>query len=311
MFHHVSVMLNETIDYLNIKEDGVYVDCTLGGAGHALYLLNQLNDKGRLIAIDQDLTAIENAKEVLKEHLHKVTFVHNNFRELTNILNELEIDKVDGIYYDLGVSSPQLDVPERGFSYHNDAKLDMRMDQTQSLSAYEVVNQWSYEALVKIFYRYGEEKFSKQIARRIEAHREQQSIETTLELVDVIKEGIPAKARRKGGHPAKRVFQAIRIAVNDELSAFEDSVEQAIECVKVGGRISVITFHSLEDRLCKQIFQEFEKGPDVPRGLPVIPEAYTPKLKRVNRKPITATDDDLNDNNRARSAKLRVAEILK
>ena len=289
----------------------MYVDCTLGGAGHALYLLNQLNDKGRLIAIDQDLTAIENAKEVLKEHLHKVTFVHNNFRELTNILNELEIDKVDGIYYDLGVSSPQLDVPERGFSYHNDAKLDMRMDQTQSLSAYEVVNQWSYEALVKIFYRYGEEKFSKQIARKIEAHREQQPIETTLELVDVIKEGIPAKARRKGGHPAKRVFQAIRIAVNDELSAFEDSVEQAIECVKVGGRISVITFHSLEDRLCKQIFQEFEKGPDVPRGLPVIPEAYTPKLKRVNRKPITATDDDLNENNRARSAKLRVAEILK
>ena len=311
MFNHVSVMLNETIDYLNIKEDGVYVDCTLGGAGHALYLLNQLNDKGRLIAIDQDLTAIENAKEVLKEHLHKVTFVHNNFRELTNILNELEIEKVDGIYYDLGVSSPQLDVPERGFSYHNDAKLDMRMDQTQSLSAYEVVNQWSYEALVRIFFRYGEEKFSKQIARRIEAHREQQPIETTLELVDVIKEGIPAKARRKGGHPAKRVFQAIRIAVNDELSAFEDSVEQAIECVKVGGRISVITFHSLEDRLCKQIFQEFEKGPDVPRGLPVIPEAYTPKLKRVNRKPITATDDDLNDNNRARSAKLRVAEILK
>ncbi|MCG2245989.1 16S rRNA (cytosine(1402)-N(4))-methyltransferase RsmH [Staphylococcus epidermidis] len=311
MFHHVSVMLNETIDYLNIKEDGVYVDCTLGGAGHALYLLNQLNDKGRLIAIDQDLTAIENAKEVLKEHLHKVTFVHNNFRELTNILNELEIEKVDGIYYDLGVSSPQLDVPERGFSYHNDAKLDMRMDQTQSLSAYEVVNQWSYEALVRIFFRYGEEKFSKQIARRIEAHREQQPIETTLELVDVIKEGIPAKARRKGGHPAKRVFQAIRIAVNDELSAFEDSVEQAIECVKVGGRISVITFHSLEDRLCKQIFQEFEKGPDVPRGLPVIPEAYTPKLKRVNRKPITATDDDLNDNNRARSAKLRVTEILK
>lgn len=311
MFHHVSVMLNETIDYLNIKEDGVYVDCTLGGAGHALYLLNQLNDEGRLIAIDQDLTALENAKVVLKEHLHKVTFVHNNFRELTNILNELEIEKVDGIYYDLGVSSPQLDVPERGFSYHNDAKLDMRMDQTQSLSAYEVVNQWSYEALVRIFFRYGEEKFSKQIARRIEAHREQQPIETTLELVDVIKEGIPAKARRKGGHPAKRVFQAIRIAVNDELSAFEDSVEQAIECVKVGGRISVITFHSLEDRLCKQIFQEFEKGPDVPRGLPVIPEAYTPKLKRVNRKPITATDDDLNDNNRARSAKLRVAEILK
>ena len=311
MFHHVSVMLNETIDYLNIKEDGVYVDCTLGGAGHALYLLNQLNDEGRLIAIDQDLTAIENAKEVLKEHLHKVTFVHNNFRELTNILKELNIEKVDGIYYDLGVSSPQLDVPERGFSYHHDAKLDMRMDQTQSLSAYEVVNEWSYEALVKIFYRYGEEKFSKQIARRIETNREQQPIETTLQLVDIIKEGIPAKARRKGGHPAKRVFQAIRIAVNDELSAFEDSIEQAIENVKVNGRISVITFHSLEDRLCKQIFQEYEKGPEVPRGLPIIPEAYSPKLKRVNRKPITATEEDLDENNRARSAKLRVAEILK
>lgn len=311
MFHHISVMLNETIDYLNIKEDGVYVDCTLGGAGHALYLLNQLSDEGRLIAIDQDLTAIENAKDVLKEHLHKVTFIHSNFRELTQILNELNIEKVDGIYYDLGVSSPQLDVPERGFSYHHDAKLDMRMDQTQSLSAYEVVNEWPYEALVKIFYRYGEEKFSKQIARRIEANREKQPIETTLELVEVIKEGIPAKARRKGGHPAKRVFQAIRIAVNDELSAFENSIEQAIGLVKVNGRISVITFHSLEDRLCKQMFQEYEKGPDVPRGLPVIPEAYTPKLKRVNRKPITATDEDLDDNNRARSAKLRIAEILK
>lgn len=311
MFHHISVMLNETIDYLNIKEDGVYVDCTLGGAGHALYLLNQLSDEGRLIAIDQDLTAIENAKDVLKEHLHKVTFIHSNFRELTQILNELNIEKVDSIYYDLGVSSPQLDVPERGFSYHHDAKLDMRMDQTQSLSAYEVVNEWPYEALVKIFYRYGEEKFSKQIARRIEANREKQPIETTLELVEVIKEGIPAKARRKGGHPAKRVFQAIRIAVNDELSAFEDSIEQAIGLVKVNGRISVITFHSLEDRLCKQMFQEYEKGPDVPRGLPVIPEAYTPKLKRVNRKPITATDEDLDDNNRARSAKLRIAEILK
>ncbi|MEW7703459.1 16S rRNA (cytosine(1402)-N(4))-methyltransferase RsmH [Staphylococcus aureus] len=311
MFHHISVMLNETIDYLNVKENGVYIDCTLGGAGHALYLLNQLNDDGRLIAIDQDQTAIDNAKEVLKDLLHKVTFVRSNFRELTQILKDLNIEKVDGIYYDLGVSSPQLDIPERGFSYHHDATLDMRMDQTQELTAYEIVNNWSYEALVKIFYRYGEEKFSKQIARRIEAHREQQPITTTLELVDIIKEGIPAKARRKGGHPAKRVFQALRIAVNDELSAFEDSIEQAIELVKVDGRISVITFHSLEDRLCKQVFQEYEKGPEVPRGLPVIPEAYTPKLKRVNRKPITATEEDLDDNNRARSAKLRVAEILK
>ncbi|ANZ33619.1 16S rRNA (cytosine(1402)-N(4))-methyltransferase RsmH [Staphylococcus carnosus] len=311
MFHHVSVMLRETIDELNVKKDGVYVDCTLGGAGHALYLLNQLDENGHLIAIDQDLTAIENAKEVLKDHLDQVTFVHSNFRQINQILDDLDIDKVDGIYYDLGVSSPQLDVPERGFSYHQDARLDMRMDQTQELSAYEVVNEWPYEDLVRIFYRYGEEKFSKQIARRIEKTRENEPIETTLQLVDVIKEGIPAKARRKGGHPAKRVFQAIRIAVNDELKAFEDSLEQAIERVKVHGRISVITFHSLEDRLCKQIFQEYEKGPEVPRELPIIPEEYTPKLKRVNRKPISASEEDLAENNRARSAKLRVAEILK
>ncbi|EHA6121475.1 16S rRNA (cytosine(1402)-N(4))-methyltransferase RsmH [Staphylococcus pseudintermedius] len=311
MFHHISVLLKETVDQLNIKEYGVYVDCTLGGAGHSQYLLNQLSDEGRLIAIDQDMTAINHAKEKLQQDLHKVTFVHNNFRNLANILAELNIDKVDGILYDLGVSSPQLDVPERGFSYQHNAKLDMRMDQTQPLSAYEVVNTWSYETLVKIFFRYGEEKFSKQIARKIEARRQQQPIETTFDLVACIKEGIPAKARRKGGHPAKRVFQAIRIAVNDELAAFEDSLEQAIDHVKVNGRISVITFHSLEDRLCKQMFQEYEKGPDVPRGLPVLPEAYTPKLKRVNRKPIVADATDLEDNHRARSAKLRVAEILK
>ncbi|HHU6750733.1 TPA: 16S rRNA (cytosine(1402)-N(4))-methyltransferase RsmH [Staphylococcus pseudintermedius] len=311
MFHHISVLLKETVDQLNIKEDGVYVDCTLGGAGHSQYLLNQLSDEGRLIAIDQDMTAINHAKEKLQQDLHKVTFVHHNFRNLANILAELNIDKVDGILYDLGVSSPQLDVPERGFSYQHNAKLDMRMDQTQPLTAYEVVNTWSYEALVKIFFRYGEEKFSKQIARKIEARRQQQPIETTFDLVECIKEGIPAKARRKGGHPAKRVFQAIRIAVNDELAAFEDSLEQAIDHVKVNGRISVITFHSLEDRLCKQMFQEYEKGPDVPRGLPVLPEAYTPKLKRVNRKPIVADATDLEDNHRARSAKLRVAEILK
>nr|WP_306417663.1 16S rRNA (cytosine(1402)-N(4))-methyltransferase RsmH [Staphylococcus auricularis] len=311
VFHHISVMLKETIDELNIKEDGVYVDCTLGGAGHALYLLEQLSDDGHLIAIDQDEEALKNAKKVLKDHLHKVTLIHNNFRNITQILEDLNIEKVDGIYYDLGVSSPQLDVPERGFSYHHDAALDMRMDQTQSLSAYDVVNDWEFNDLMRIFQRYGEEKFAKQIARRIEQHRETKPINTTLELVDIIKEGIPAKARRKGGHPAKRVFQAIRIAVNDELAAFEDSLEQAIELVKVNGRISVITFHSLEDRLCKQMFQEYEKGPDVPRGLPVLPEAYTPKLKRVNRKPITASEEDLSENNRARSAKLRVAEIMK
>lgn len=311
MFHHISVLLKETVDQLNINPDGIYVDCTLGGAGHSLYLLSQLSEQGRLIAFDQDTTAIEHAKEKLKDYSDKVTFVHRNFRDLNQVLDDLNIDKVDGILYDLGVSSPQLDVPERGFSYHYDAKLDMRMDQTQSLSAYEVVNEWSYEALVKIFFRYGEEKFSKQIARRIETKRQERPITTTFDLVDCIKEGIPAKARRTGGHPAKRIFQAIRIAVNDELKAFEDSLEQAIERVHVHGRISVITFHSLEDRLCKQMFQEYEKGPDVPRGLPVVPEAYTPKLKRVNRKPIVASHEDLEENNRARSAKLRVAEILK
>lgn len=311
MFHHVSVLLRETVDKLDIKPDGTYVDCTLGGAGHSLYLAEQLNDDGHLIAIDQDETAIQHAKNILKDHIHKVTFVQDNFRNLEHILEELHISKVDGVLYDLGVSSPQLDTPERGFSYHYDAKLDMRMDQSQSLSAYEVVNEWSYEQLVKIFFRYGEEKFSKQIARKIEARREQAPIETTFELVDLIKEGIPAAKRRKGGHPAKRVFQAVRIAVNDELGAFEESIEAAIQHVKVGGRISVITFHSLEDRLCKQVFQEYEKGPDVPRGLPVVPEEYQPKLKRVNRKPIISDDEELEENNRARSAKLRVAEILK
>lgn len=311
MFHHVSVLLKETVDKLDIKPDGTYVDCTLGGAGHSLYLVQQLNEEGHLIAIDQDETAIQHAKNILKDHIHKVTFVQDNFRNLEHILETLDISKVDGVLYDLGVSSPQLDTPERGFSYHYDAKLDMRMDQTQSLSAYEVINEWPYEQLVKIFFRYGEEKFSKQIARKIEARRENAPIETTFELVDLIKEGIPAAKRRKGGHPAKRVFQAVRIAVNDELGAFEKSIEAAIQHVKVGGRISVITFHSLEDRLCKQVFQEYEKGPDVPRGLPVVPEEYQPKLKRVNRKPIISNDKELEENNRARSAKLRVAEILK
>src|SRR5699024_3169273 len=204
-----------------------------------LYLAEQLNDDGHLIAIDQDETAIQHAKNILKDHIHKVTFVQDNFRNLEHILESLDISKVDGVLYDLDVSSRQLDFAERGF-------------------------------------RYGEEKFSKQIARKIEARRENAPIETTFELVDLIKEGIPAAKRRKGGHPAKRVFQAVRIAVNDELGAFEESIEAAIQHVKVGGRISVITFHSLEDRLCKQVFQEYEKGPDVPRGLPVVPEEYQP-----------------------------------
>lgn len=310
MFHHITVLLKETVDQLNINPNGIYVDCTLGGAGHSLYLVKQLTN-GRLISIDQDQTALDNAEIILKDYLDKVTFVKDNFRNLRTILNDLNIDKVDGILYDLGVSSPQLDVGERGFSYHQEARLDMRMDQSQELSAFEVVNEWPYEKLVSIFFRYGEEKFSKQIARKIENARATAPIETTSELVELIKDAIPAPARRTGGHPAKRVFQAIRIAVNDELGAFEESIEQAIDSVKVGGRISVITFHSLEDRLCKQVFQEYEKGPDIPRGLPVIPDEYKPKLKRVNRKPIVSSQEELDDNNRARSAKLRVVEILK
>lgn len=311
MFHHITVLLKETVDMLDIKEDGIYVDCTLGGAGHSSYLVQQLSENGRLIAIDQDDHALNNAETVLHDYMDRVTLVKGNFRNLRSILDDLNIDKVDGILYDLGVSSPQLDEAERGFSYHNNARLDMRMDQQQALSAYEVVNEWSYERLVSIFYRYGEEKFSKQIARTIEKKREIEPIETTEQLVEIIKESIPAPARRKGGHPAKRVFQAIRIAVNDELGAFEESIEQAIHSVRKGGRISVITFHSLEDRMCKQVFQEYEKGPDVPRGLPVIPEEYQPKLKRVNRKPIASTEEELSSNNRARSAKLRVVQVLK
>jgi 16S rRNA (cytosine1402-N4)-methyltransferase len=240
-----------------------------------------------------------------------VTFVKANFRELTAELQRFGVTEVDGILYDLGVSSPQLDEAERGFSYHQDAPLDMRMDQDASLSAYQVINEYSYHELVKIFFRYGEEKFSKQIARLIERRREVKPIETTGELVDLIKEAIPAPARRKGGHPAKRVFQAVRIAVNDELGAIESSLEQAIDMLAIGGRVSVITFHSLEDRIVKTIFKEFSAPKDMPPGLPMVPEDFQPILKLVNRKPIIPSEEELQDNNRARSAKLRIAEKMK
>lgn len=232
----------------------------------------------------------------------------SNFRYLSEKLHELGITEVDGILFDLGVSSPQLDTPERGFSYHHDAPLDMRMDQDAPLTAYDVVNNWSYEQLVRIFFQYGEEKFSKQITRKIEAYRENKAIETTGELVELIKEGIPAPARRTGGHPAKRVFQAIRIAVNDELKVFEEALESAIEMVKPGGRISVITFHSLEDRICKTTFKRNSTTPQLPPGLPIIPDEFKPKLKLITRKPILPSDEELEENNRARSAKLRIAE---
>ncbi|BAQ10423.1 S-adenosyl-methyltransferase mraw [Bacillus sp. OxB-1] len=308
MFQHTTVLLHEAVEGLNIKNDGIYVDCTLGGAGHSREIAKQLAEGGRLICFDQDLTAIEAAKETLREYLPNVTFIHSNFRNLKTELEKIGIDGVDGILYDLGVSSPQLDTPERGFSYHHDAPLDMRMDQDAPLTAYDIVNEWPYEELVRIFFRYGEEKFSKQIARKIEEARKHSPIRTTTELAELIKSGIPAATRRTGGHPAKRVFQAIRIAVNDELGAAEQSLTDAIALLNPEGRISVITFHSLEDRLCKTIFKEASSLPDLPPNLPVIPEGMEPLLKLVTRKPIVPTEKEIEENKRARSAKLRVAE---
>ncbi|HCM89336.1 MULTISPECIES: 16S rRNA (cytosine(1402)-N(4))-methyltransferase RsmH [Vagococcus] len=311
-FEHVTVLLKETVDGLNVKPNGIYVDCTLGGAGHSQYLLSQLSEKGHLYAFDQDETAIQHASNKLKNELeqNKVTFIQANFRYLKAELAKHGVDEIDGILYDLGVSSPQLDEGERGFSYHQDAPLDMRMDQTAPISAFDVVNEYSYEQLVKIFFRYGEEKFSKQIARLIEKKRIEKPIETTGELVELIKEAIPAPARRKGGHPAKRIFQAIRIEVNSELEVIGESLEQAIELLNHEGRISVITFHSLEDKIVKNIYKEYSRPKDLPPGLPMVPVEYQPTLKFINRKPIVASDEELEANNRSRSAKLRVAEKI-
>lgn len=308
MFKHDTVLLKETIDGLNIKPDGIYVDATLGGGGHTSYLLSKLTT-GRVISFDQDILAINHAKEKFDDD--RLTLVHRNFEFIKEELNTLGIEKIDGILYDLGVSSPQLDLVERGFSHSKTARLDMRMDQTQSLDAYEIVNTYSYEELVRIFFRYGEEKFSKQIAREIESRRKEKPIETTTELADIIKSKIPEKFKRMKGHPARRVFQALRIAVNNELQVFENSLQDAIELLNKGGRVSVITFHSLEDRICKQIYLEYERGPELPKNMPIIPEGYEPSLKRVNKKPILASEKELEENSRARSARLRIAEKLK
>ncbi|WP_100404572.1 16S rRNA (cytosine(1402)-N(4))-methyltransferase RsmH [Bacillus solitudinis] len=308
MFTHITVLREESVEGLNIRPDGVYVDCTLGGAGHSALILQQLGEKGHLFAFDQDDKALDYAREKLAPYEGKFTLIRSNFRFVKQELINRGIDGVDGILFDLGVSSPQLDEAERGFSYHQDAPLDMRMDQTSSLSAYHVVNEWEFHQLVRIISRYGEEKFAKQIARKIEAFREKKPIETTGELVDIIKDAIPAPARRTGGHPAKRTFQAIRIAVNDELGAFEEALESAIDLTNQNGRICVITFHSLEDRLCKEIFKEHSKGPDLPPGFPVIPEGYETILKLITRKPIVPSNEELEGNNRSRSAKLRIAE---
>ncbi|MBP3041440.1 16S rRNA (cytosine(1402)-N(4))-methyltransferase RsmH [Bacillaceae bacterium Marseille-Q3522] len=310
MFQHKTVLLQEAVEGLNIKKNGIYVDCTLGGAGHSQLILQRLGKDGRLVAFDQDETAVQHAAAKLASYKN-LTIINRNFLYLTEELHKAGIKKVDGILYDLGVSSPQLDNPERGFSYHHDAPLDMRMDTTASLSAHDVVNKWSYGQLVKIFYKYGEEKFSKQIARKIEAAREGASIESTGQLVSLIKEAIPAPARRKGGHPAKRIFQAIRIAVNDELTVFERSLQQAINLLNIDGRLSVITFHSLEDRICKYTFKNAGEANDLPPGLPVIPEEYQPILKIITKKPILPSEEELENNNRARSAKLRIAEKVR
>lgn len=308
-FVHETVLLKETIDGLELNPAGAYVDCTLGGAGHAAYLLSQLSPKGRLFAMDQDQVAIDNGHQRLKEYVDQgqVTFIHANFRHIEQALHQEGVHLVDGVYYDLGVSSPQLDVAARGFSYHQEARLDMRMNQDQDFDAYELVNTWSYDDLARIIFRYGEEKFAKRIASAIERERTKKPIETTTELAEIIKEAIPAATRRTGGHPAKRTFQAIRIAVNDELGALEESLEQALKLLKVGGRVAVISFHSLEDRLVKQIFKQKTMLPELPRNLPVLnqPEA---EYRLVNRKVIVADDDELDQNNRARSAKLRIIE---
>ncbi|ETY73937.1 16S rRNA (cytosine(1402)-N(4))-methyltransferase RsmH [Lactiplantibacillus fabifermentans] len=311
-FEHTTVLLHEAVAALAIKPAGVYVDCTLGGGGHSREILKQLGPDGHLFSFDQDQTAIDYNQENLAEYVAsgQLTFIKSNFANLKAELADRGILSVDGIVYDLGVSSPQFDNAERGFSYQHDAPLDMRMDQSAPLTAQTVVNDWPYTDLVRIFYRYGEEKFSKQVARAIEREREHAPIETTGQLVDIIKEAIPARARRTGGHPAKRVFQAIRIAVNNELGVLETSLEQAVDLIGVPGRVSVITFQSLEDRLVKTIFKEHSDLPELPPGLPVIPAEMQPDYRLVNRKPILPSDDEVAANRRARSAKLRVIERI-
>jgi 16S rRNA (cytosine1402-N4)-methyltransferase len=316
LFHHITVLKEEATEGLNIKQDGIYVDCTLGGGGHSSVIASKLGPGGRLIALDQDDWALDNAREKLAPYGDRITLVKTNFRDLEQVLKELDVPmkdgvpQVDGILYDLGVSSPQFDEGERGFSYNHDAPLDMRMDQDASLTAKEIVNEWPEEEIARILYRYGEEKFSRRIARVIVEKRKQSPIETTGELVELIKEGIPAAARRTGGHPAKRSFQALRIAVNDELGAFEEALHQAVRCLAPGGRVSVITFHSLEDRICKQIFSSYLEKCTCPPDFPLCVCGGKGAMRLVNRKPLIPTETELAENSRARSAKLRVAEKL-
>ena len=312
MFEHKTVLLEETINGLAVNPDGVYVDCTLGGGGHAEYLLTKLGTKGHLYAFDQDQQALEYVQKKLKKYIEQdqLTLIQSNFRSIKSALNEKGISVVDGIYYDLGVSSPQFDQADRGFSYRMDARLDMRMNRQQSLSAFEVVNEWDYDGLVRIIYRYGEEKFAKRIARRIETQRKVQAIETTGQLAELVKEAIPAATRRSGGHPAKRTFQAIRIAVNDELMALEESLDQGLSLLSQHGRLAVISFHSLEDRLVKQMFKQVSSVPETPRNLPILTQQEA-EYRLVNRKPIVADAIELAENRRAHSAKLRIIERVR
>ena len=308
-FYHVSVLLEECIEGLAIKPDGIYVDGTLGGAGHSSQIAKRLTT-GRLIGIDRDPVALKAAGERLAPYGDRVTLVHSNFCEIASVLKELQIDGVDGILLDLGVSSPQLDDGARGFSYMADAPLDMRMNNQDSLSADTVVNTWPYEELKRILYEYGEERYAPKIAAAICARREIAPIRTTLELVDVIKSAMPASALREKQHPAKRSFQAIRIAVNDELGSVEKVMRDAIPCLNPGGRLAIITFHSLEDRIVKNGMAAASKGCTCPPSFPVCVCGNKPKVKLVNRKPIVSGDEELERNPRARSAKLRVCEKI-
>ena len=308
-FHHVSVLLQECLDGLDIKPDGIYVDGTLGGAGHSSQIAARLTT-GRLIGIDRDPVALEAAGERLKPYGDRVTLVHSNFCEIKQVLKDLNIPGVDGILLDLGVSSPQLDDGTRGFSYMADAPLDMRMNSHDSLNAEIVVNTWSQEALKRILYTYGEERYAPQIASAICRRREEKPIKTTLELVDIIRSAMPPAALREKQHPAKRSFQAIRIAVNDELGSVEKVMEDAIPLLNKGGRLAVITFHSLEDRIVKTAMAAASKGCTCPPSFPVCVCGKKPQVRLVSRKPIVATEEELEANPRSRSAKLRVCEKL-
>ena len=308
-FHHVSVLLEECIEALNIRPDGIYLDGTLGGAGHSFQIAKRLTT-GRLIGVDRDPVALNAAKARLAPYMDRVTLVHSNFRELDAILRELQIDKVDGMLFDLGVSSPQLDDGSRGFSYMADAPLDMRMNAEDSLSAYDVVNTWPREELRRILFEFGEERYAPLIAAAIERRRGEKPIESTLELVDVIRSAMPPQALREKQHPAKRSFQAIRIAVNDELASVSDMMHSAIPRLNPGGRLAVITFHSLEDRIVKNAMQEAAKGCTCPPEFPVCVCGKKPRIKNLTRKPIVSGKEELDQNPRARSAKLRVAEKL-